>query len=69
MAKKLLESLVGAGRKLVTIIDPHVKKEEDYFMYKDILAKKLFVLDADGESPYIGWCWPKASVWLDFMNP
>ncbi len=69
MAKKLLHRLVEDGRKLVTIIDPHVKKDEDYFMFKDMASKKLYILDADGETPYIGWCWPKTSVWIDFMNP
>ena len=69
MASKLLHHLVEDGRKLVTIIDPHIKKDEDYFFYKDIISKKLCILDNNGETPYVGWCWPKTSVWIDFMNP
>lgn len=68
-AKKLIENLVKDGRKLVTIIDPHIKQDEEYFVYKDILEKKLFVLDSDCSDPYVGWCWPKTSIWIDFMNP
>ena len=48
-AKKLLASLVDAGRKLVTIIDPHIKQDEDYFLYREILSKKLFVLDSGAD--------------------
>lgn len=65
----MLDSLVSEGRKLVTIIDPHIKKDEEYFVYKEVLDKKLVVLDSTGESPYVGWCWPQTSVWIDFMNP
>ena len=32
-AKKLLEELKKEGRKLITIIDPHIKKDETYFVY------------------------------------
>jgi alpha 1,3-glucosidase len=68
-AKEMLAELIKEGRKLVTIIDPHIKKDEEYFLYKELLDKKLYVMDHTGESPYVGWCWPGTSVWLDFMNP
>ena len=48
-AKEMLEELVKEGRKLVTIIDPHIKKDEEYFLYKEILDKKLFILESNGE--------------------
>ncbi|TNV84184.1 hypothetical protein FGO68_gene8692 [Halteria grandinella] len=69
MAAKMLDKLVQDGRKLVTIIDPHIKKDEDYFVYKELMEKKLIILDSSGERPYEGWCWPRQSVWVDFMNP
>jgi len=68
-AKEMLAEFVKEGRKLVTIIDPHIKKDEEYFLYKEMIDKKLYVLDSTGEEPYVGWCWPRPSVWLDFMNP
>ena len=68
-AKKMLETLEKEGRKLVTIIDPHIKKDDDYFVYKDLLAKKLLVMDSTGEQEYVGACWPGTSSWVDFMNP
>jgi alpha 1,3-glucosidase len=68
MVAKMLHNLVEDGRNLVTIIDPHVKKDDDYFMYKALLEKQLIVLDSSGERPYVGWCWPRTSVWIDFLN-
>jgi alpha 1,3-glucosidase len=68
-AKQLLAELVQEGRKLVTIIDPHIKIDEEYFLYKEIIDKKLYVMRSDGEKPYEGWCWPRNSIWIDFMNP
>jgi alpha 1,3-glucosidase len=26
-------------------------------------------MGSDGEKPYEGWCWPRNSIWIDFMNP
>ena len=26
-------------------------------------------MDSSSEQPYVGWCWPRQSVWIDFMNP
>ena len=63
-----MKTLREEGRRLVTIIDPHIKKDEGYFLYKEIIDKKLFVLEKNGEDPYVGWCWPKTSIWVDFMN-
>ena len=68
-AKKMLETLVEQGRKLITIIDPHVKKDDGYFLFNEIIDKKLYVMEPSGESPYFGWCWPRTSLWIDFMNP
>ena len=30
----MLEKIVEHGRRLVTIVDPHVKHDEEYFIYK-----------------------------------
>ena len=32
--RKMLSEIVESQRRLVTIIDPHVKFDEDYFVYK-----------------------------------
>ena len=48
-AKKMLEQLVKDGRKLITIIDPHVKQDDGYFLYREMIEKKLYVMDSSSE--------------------
>lgn len=65
----MVEDLERDGRGLVTIIDPHVKNEKEYFLHSKLLEEGLFVRKEDGKEPYVAWCWPRWSVWIDFMNP
>ncbi|KAJ8604388.1 hypothetical protein MRB53_041832 [Persea americana] len=55
-------------RKLVAIIDPHIKKEDNYHVIKEMQDKDLAVHNKNGEQ-YEGWCWPGASYWIDAFNP
>lgn len=41
-------NLSATNRKLVVIIDPHIKVEDGYFVYDEALANGYFVKDADG---------------------
>ena len=41
------ENLAASGRKLVTIIDPHIKKDSNYYIYKEGQEKGLFVMNKD----------------------
>jgi mannosyl-oligosaccharide alpha-1,3-glucosidase len=56
------------GRKLVTIIDPHIKNEGSYHIVEELKSKDLAVHNKDG-SIYEGWCWPGSSHWIDAFNP
>jgi alpha 1,3-glucosidase len=42
---------------MVTIIDPHIKKDDDYHVYKEAKDLGIFVKDKSG-SDFEGWCWP-----------
>lgn len=53
------------GRKMVTIVDPHIKRDSGYSVFEEALAKGLFVRDKSG-AVFDGWCWPGASSYLDF---
>ncbi|CAG0915050.1 unnamed protein product [Notodromas monacha] len=66
--KDMIENLVSKGRKMVTIIDPHIKKDNGYFVHADAQANDLYVKNKDGNE-YDGWCWPGSSGYLDFFNP
>lgn len=54
---------------MVTIIDPHIKKDDNYPIYKDAKDLGLYVKKADGQTDFEGHCWPGASAYLDFMKP
>uniref|UniRef100_A0A1I7X0U3 Gal_mutarotas_2 domain-containing protein n=1 Tax=Heterorhabditis bacteriophora TaxID=37862 RepID=A0A1I7X0U3_HETBA len=67
--KEMIEGVASKGRKMVTIIDPHIKKDSNYAVYKDAKDQGLFVKRADGVTDFEGHCWPGASEYLDFLNP
>jgi alpha-glucosidase (family GH31 glycosyl hydrolase) len=41
----MLAEIVAAERRLVTIVDPHVKFDEEYFVYKSAKARGILVQD------------------------
>ncbi|BGP48447.1 glucosidase II [Rhodotorula kratochvilovae] len=71
MQEKLAEKgreMLGA-EQLVAIVDPHVKRTDDLYVYTE--AKELDVLckNPDGKTDLEGWCWTGSSVWVDWFNP
>ncbi|KAK9816687.1 hypothetical protein WJX72_003707 [[Myrmecia] bisecta] len=66
--KALQDDLASRGRKTVTIIDPHIKRDNSYYIYDKAQKKGLFVNDKDGKE-YDGWCWPGSSSYLDMLHP
>jgi alpha 1,3-glucosidase len=65
--KQLIENVSAYGRKMVTIVDPHLKREGGYHIYDGARAAGHLVQDKDGNE-FDGWCWPGSSVYLDFTN-
>lgn len=61
-------TLNETGRKLVVIIDPHVRVEESYFVFDIGKENGYFVMNPDG-SLFKGECWPGLSSYWDFHNP
>jgi alpha 1,3-glucosidase len=55
-------------RKLVAIIDPHIKNEGNYPIVDEMKSKNLAVRNKDG-AVYEGWCWPGSSHWVDCFDP
>lgn len=66
---QLASNLSSKGRRLITIIDPHIKKEDGYDVYDEGTAMDLWVKDPSGQNSYEGWCWPGASMWPDYLSP
>lgn len=67
--EKMTEELGRTGRKLVTIVDPHLKKDQKWNIYKELTNKKLAVKSKADEGDFEGNCWPGNSVWTDYSNP
>ncbi|CAH1964832.1 unnamed protein product [Acanthoscelides obtectus] len=65
----MLETLKGKNKKLVTIIDPHIKVDEKYPVYKEGKDGNYFVKEKDGKKDFVGECWPGNSSYVDFLNP
>jgi len=63
------KNLSAKGRKLVNIVDPHIKRDSDYKIHNEATEKHYYVLRPDGTTEYEGHCWPGTSSWVDFMNP
>ncbi|XP_058382643.1 neutral alpha-glucosidase AB isoform X1 [Diceros bicornis minor] len=64
----MLEHLASKRRKLVAIVDPHIKVASGYRVHEELQKRGLYVKTRDG-SDYEGWCWPGAASYPDFTNP
>ncbi|KAL2179057.1 glycoside hydrolase family 31 protein [Thermothelomyces heterothallicus CBS 202.75] len=62
------KQLDSHGRKLVTIIDPHIKNTDNYPVVAELKSKELGVKNKDGNL-FEGWCWPGSSHWIDAFSP
>ncbi|PWN54028.1 alpha-glucosidase II precursor [Violaceomyces palustris] len=65
----MVKDLDDRGRKLVIIIDPHLKRTRDYYLYAEAQDKQLLVRTSDGQGEYEGWCWSGSASWLDMFSP
>ena len=44
----MIRNVTSRGRKMVTIIDPHIKRDSAYFVHSDATANGYYVKDRDG---------------------
>ncbi len=65
---QLAADLRAQGIKLITIIDPGIKKDAAYAVYRSGLAGKHFCTTPDGKV-YHAPVWPGLSALPDFTNP
>lgn len=72
------QEVEDANRRLVVIVDPHIKAAEEFHIYTDGIelqsgdqpernVTNIFVRNSEGETFY-GNCWPGNSTWIDFLN-
>eukprot|EP01116_Phalansterium_solitarium_P023891 TRINITY_DN8582_c0_g1_i1.p1 TRINITY_DN8582_c0_g1~~TRINITY_DN8582_c0_g1_i1.p1 ORF type:complete len:926 (-),score=425.77 TRINITY_DN8582_c0_g1_i1:222-2999(-) len=65
---QMQKELAGKGRKLVTIVDPHIKRDSGYYVHQEAQNQKMYVRDKNNNE-YEGSCWPGQSSWVDFLDP
>jgi len=64
----MIRNLASKQRKLVTIVDPHIKIDPNYYVYKEATEKDFLVKTKDNTA-FEGKCWPGPSHWIDYSNP
>ncbi|KAI4180105.1 MAG: hypothetical protein LQ346_007061 [Caloplaca aetnensis] len=62
------KQLDSHGRKLVIIVDPHIKNEGNYPVV-DALKSRNMGINNKENNIFEGWCWPGSSYWIDAFNP
>lgn len=63
------DNLAAVGRQLVAIVDPHIKRTSDLYVYKEAQDLDILYKRADGKTEFEGWCWTGSSSWVDYFNP
>uniref|UniRef100_A0A674C6J1 Neutral alpha-glucosidase AB n=1 Tax=Salmo trutta TaxID=8032 RepID=A0A674C6J1_SALTR len=66
--KDMLQGLLDKRRKMVTIVDPHIKVDSSYKIHTEIRSRGYYIKNKDG-GDYEGWCWPGNAGYPDFTNP
>ncbi|KAJ1987119.1 glucosidase II [Coemansia spiralis] len=56
------------GHKLVVVIDPHIKHDSAYYVWKEGNEKEYFIKNKAKTDNYQGWCWPGESNWVDYLD-
>ncbi|TNV84430.1 hypothetical protein FGO68_gene16765 [Halteria grandinella] len=79
---RFISKMKDEKKHITVITDPHIKMDDHFFVYKDGFdvemvpkggareeaVKGVFMRDRDGQGTFYGECWPKTSVWVDFLN-
>uniref|UniRef100_A0A7S0UX36 Glucosidase II subunit alpha n=1 Tax=Polytomella parva TaxID=51329 RepID=A0A7S0UX36_9CHLO len=65
---KMQSDLWSRGRRMVAIVDPHVARDENYYIYKEARHQGLYVRNRD-DHEFDGRCWPGQSSYLDMTSP
>jgi len=66
--EKLISDLREEGFRVVTIVDPGVKADEDYYVYREGRDRDLFCKTNTGEE-FRNAVWPGVCAFPDFTNP
>lgn len=65
---RMQDEIAAKGRHMVTIVDPHMKRDDGYPLHTESTQKGYYVKDKNGND-FDGWCWPGSSSYLDMLSP
>ncbi|KAF7798843.1 hypothetical protein EIP86_010069 [Pleurotus ostreatoroseus] len=66
---EMTNDVAAIERKMVVIVDPHLKRTASYPVYKEAQDLDVLIKQKDGQTEFEGWCWSGSSAWPDFFNP
>uniref|UniRef100_A0A672YYU2 Neutral alpha-glucosidase AB n=1 Tax=Sphaeramia orbicularis TaxID=375764 RepID=A0A672YYU2_9TELE len=66
--KEMLQGIMDKKRKMVAIVDPHIKVDSNYKIHNEIRSRGFYIKNKDG-GDYEGWCWPGSAGYPDFTRP
>jgi alpha 1,3-glucosidase len=64
---EMQKNVSAHGRKMVTIVDPHIKRDNNWGTHNEATSLGYYIKDKHGKD-YDGWCWPGSSSYLDFTS-
>lgn len=67
--KELLSELKEDGFQVVTIVNPGVKEDPQYYLYRELTDGGFYIKNEENTGPYQGKVWPGDCIWPDFFNP
>lgn len=65
--KALLKKIASCGRKLVTIVDPHIKVDNAFPLHRLAVSQNHYVKTPDGKD-FQGDCWAGKSSYFDYRS-
>jgi len=65
---ELASEMASQGIRLVTILDPGIKRDPGYGIYREAVERNLVCKLPDGE-PVVGLVWPGWAIFPDFTSP
>ncbi|VVD01024.1 unnamed protein product, partial [Leptidea sinapis] len=65
---EMVANLTAKGRKMVVIIDPHIKREAGYFLHEDATEMGLYVKNKDGKDYDVPMCLSLATAGVSFCG-
>lgn len=65
--RALLEKIASCGRKVVTIVDPHIKVDNKFPLHQLAASQNYYVKTPDGKD-FQGACWAGKSSYFDYRS-